>query len=65
MVTKGQLLSVVSRNHALSGLVTLLMTSVIGIGILYNSCSKRFLGIDAIILIIIYITLILALYSMQ
>lgn len=42
MYTKGQLLSVVSPNHALNGLVTLLMTSVIRISILYNSRSNAF-----------------------
>lgn len=66
MYAKGPLLSAINPNHALSGLVTLLMTAVVGIGILYSSPSKGFvLGIDAVILVIIYITLILALYSMR
>lgn len=64
--TKGPLFSAVDSSHALTGLVTLLMTAVIGISIFYGSPSKRFvLAIDAIILIVIYITLMLALYSIS
>lgn len=66
LYTKGPLLSVANENHALSGLATLLMTSVVGIGILYSSHSKRFaLGIDAILLILVYISLMLAHYSLR
>lgn len=62
---KGALLVAANPSHALSGLVTLLMTAVVGISIIYGSPTKRFvLGIDAIILIILYIILMLALYSM-
>ena len=62
---KGPLLLDTNPDHALSGLVTLLMTSVVGIGILYGSPSKRFvLAIDAIILIALYTILMLALYRM-
>ncbi len=63
--TKGPLLLDTNPDHALSGLVTLLMTSVVGIGILYGSPSKRFvLAIDAIILIVLYTVLMLAIYRM-
>lgn len=63
MYTKGSLLQAASPNHALSGLVTLLMTAVVGISIIYSTPTKRFvLGIDAIILIILYTILIIALY---
>ncbi|SDM67838.1 cation:H+ antiporter [Daejeonella rubra] len=65
LYTKGKLLLVSDPNHALSGLVTLLMTAVVGVSILIGSPKKRFvLGIDAIILIILYITLILSLYHL-
>lgn len=65
LYTKGPLLLASNPNHALSGLVTLLMTGVVGISILYGSPSKRFvLGIDAIILIVLYLALISALYFM-
>ncbi len=63
MYTDGALFSAVSPSHALSGLVTLLMTAVVGIGILYSPATKRFmLGIDAMILVVIYSSLLLALY---
>ncbi len=63
--TKGPILLDTNPDHALSGLVTLLMTSVVGIGILYGSPTKRFVfAIDAIILIILYIILMLAIYKM-
>jgi len=63
LYTKGQLLLVSDPNHALSGLVTLLMTAVVGISILIGYPKKRFfLGIDAIILIALYIALIMSLY---
>jgi len=62
---KGPLLQATNPNHALSGLVTLLMTAVVGISIMYGSPKKRFvLAIDAIILILLYTILILALYRM-
>jgi len=65
LYTKGKLLLVSDPNHALSGLVTLLMTAVVGVSILIGSPKKRFvLGIDAIILIILYISLILSLYHL-
>lgn len=63
--TNGPLLLASNPNHALSGMVTLLMTAVVGISILYGSSKKRFvLGIDAIILILLYLTLIMTLYQM-
>ncbi len=63
--TKGPLLLVTNPDHALSGMVTLLMTSVVGISILYGSPTKRFvLAIDAIILIVLYTILMLAIYRM-
>jgi cation:H+ antiporter len=65
LYTKGPLLLDTNPDHALSGLVTLLMTSVVGIGILYGSPVKRFvLGIDAIILVVLYTVLMLAIYRM-
>jgi cation:H+ antiporter len=65
LYTKGKLLLVSDPNHALSGLVTLLMTAVVGISILVSSPKKRFiLGIDAIILIILYLFLIISLYHL-
>ncbi len=65
LYSEGTLLFDADLSHALTGLVTLVMTSVIGIGILYSSGSKRFaLGIDAIILIALYISLIVALYNL-
>lgn len=63
---QGPLLVDANPNHALSGLVTLLMTCVVGIGIIHSRPRKRFvLAIDAIILIILYLSLILALYFLQ
>lgn len=60
---KGPLLLASDPNHALSALVTILMTAVVGISILSGSPRKRFmLGIDAIILILLYLALITALY---
>lgn len=66
MYRKGPLLQAVNPNHALSGMVTLLMTAVIGISIMYSSTKKRFLlGIESIILIFLYSFLIVALYRMR
>jgi cation:H+ antiporter len=63
--TKGPLLLETNPDHALSGLVTLLMTSVVGISILYGSPSKRFvLALDAILLIALYTILMVAIYKM-
>jgi cation:H+ antiporter len=65
MYTKGPLFMDTNPNHALSGLVTLLMTAVVGISIIYSSPTKRFvLAIDAIILIFLYTILMIALYIM-
>jgi cation:H+ antiporter len=62
MYRKGPLLAA-NPGHALSGLVTLLMTTVVGIGIIYGAPTKRFvLAIDAIILIFLYTSLIITLY---
>jgi cation:H+ antiporter len=63
--TKGALLASVSINHALSGLVALLMTAIVGISIVYSTPFKRFsLGIDAIILVVFYVLLMVALYHL-
>lgn len=65
MYTKGPLLAAVSINHALSGLVALLMTAIVGISIVYSTPFKRFsLGIDAIILVVFYVLLMVALYHL-
>ncbi len=65
MYRKGPLLQAINPNHALSGLVTLLMTAVVGISIIYGNATKRYvLGIDAILLIVLYALLIIALYVM-
>lgn len=65
MYVKGPLLSLINPIHALSGLITLLMTAIAGIGIIYSTPAKRFvLGIDAIILVILYSLLMTALYTM-
>jgi cation:H+ antiporter len=65
LYTKGELLLMSDPNHVLSGLVTLLMTALVGISILIGPTKKRFiLGIDALILIILYLSLILALYHL-
>jgi cation:H+ antiporter len=59
----GALLNAADPTHALSGMVTLLMTAVVGISILFNKPPKRFhLGIDAIILVLLYILLMTAIY---
>lgn len=64
--TDGPILLATNPNHALSALVALLMTSVISISILFGSPKKRFaLGIDAIIMIILYIALLIALYYLE
>jgi cation:H+ antiporter len=63
---KGPLLAHVNTDHALSGLVALLMTSIVGAGILYSTPRKRFvLGIDAVLIIVLYIFLMLVLYNMR
>lgn len=63
--TKGKLLLQSDPNHVLSGLVTLLMTAVVGVSILVESPKKRFfLGIDAIIIIALYLALIYSLYQL-
>lgn len=65
LYTRGKLLLEGDPNHALSGLVTLLMTAVVGISILIESPKKRFvLGIDAIIIIALYAALIYSLYQL-
>ncbi len=62
---KGPLLAAVNPSHALSGLVTLVMTAVAGIGIMYSVPSKKYaFGIDALILMVLYIALLLALYQL-
>lgn len=65
LYTKGPLLSLVSPDHALSGLTALLMTTVAGIGIIYSTPRKRFvLGADAVVLIFLYTILMITLYKM-
>jgi len=60
--TDGPILLATNPNHALSALVALLMTCVISISILFGSPKKRFaLGIDAIIMILLYAGLLSAL----
>jgi cation:H+ antiporter len=60
--TDGPILLATNPNHALSALVTILMTCVISISILFGSPKKRFaLGIDAIIMILLYVALLSAL----
>jgi len=62
----GSLLGAANPNHALSGLATLLMTAVAGIGIMYSTPVKRFaLGLDAIALIILYVILLIILYHIR
>lgn len=64
--TDGPILLATNPNHALSALVTLLMTCVISISILFGSPKKRFaLGIDAIIMILLYAALLSALYYLN
>lgn len=64
--TKGDLLLVTDSNHILSALIALLMTAVVGISVLFGSSNKRFaLGIDAFLLIIMYLFLILSLYHLD
>lgn len=61
----GPILSIANPNHALSALVVLLMTAVVGIGILYSSRYKRFgLGLDAMVIIMLYAILMISLYKM-
>lgn len=63
---KGPLLDAVNPSHALSGLVTLIMTAVVGIGIIHSSPKKKFaLAIDALVLIALYVSLITALYYLN
>jgi cation:H+ antiporter len=64
--TDGPILLATNPNHALSALVTLLMTSVISISILFGSPKKRFaLGVDAIIMILLYAALLFALNFLE
>lgn len=64
--TDGPILLATNPNHALSALVTLLMTCVISISILFGSPKKRFaLGLDAIIMILLYSALLFALYYLE
>ncbi|HQS52295.1 MAG: hypothetical protein B7X86_03645 [Sphingobacteriales bacterium 17-39-43] len=64
--TDGPILLATNPNHALSALVTLLMTCVISISILFGSPKKRFaLGVDAIIMILLYSALLFALYYLE
>ena len=66
LYTKGPLLAVADPNHALSGLATLLMTSVAGIGIVFSLPTKRFiLALDAVILLAIYLSLIATLFYLK
>ncbi|HCS20623.1 MAG TPA: sodium:proton exchanger [Bacteroidetes bacterium] len=65
MYTRGPLLPNSNPDHALGGLAAILMTAIVGIGILYSKPNKRFvLGIDAIVLIAVYISMIISLYRM-
>lgn len=63
LYTKGPIFTSINPMHALSGLFTLLMTSVAGIGILQHVPKKRLvLGIDALIIIVLYLILIISLF---
>lgn len=63
LLYKDHLPLVRDSNHALSGLVAILMTAVVGISILFGSPKKRFmLGIDAIVLILLHLALFISLY---
>lgn len=63
---KGPILADADPNHALSGLITLLMTAVVGIGIIHSRPHKRFaLALDAVILIVLYLALVITLYFLK
>lgn len=63
LYTKGALLQAVNPTHAVSGLFAIIMTTIAGIGIIYSAPQKRFwLGIDALLIILLYIILISALF---
>ncbi len=65
MYAKGPILQAIQPNHALSGLAAIMMTTVVGISIMYSSPTKRFvLAIDAVILILFYVLLMIVLYNM-
>ena len=60
---EGSLLQAINPVHALTGLVAVLMTTIVGISIIYESVTKRFvLGIDDLILILLYASLIISLF---
>lgn len=62
----GPLLMIANPNHALSGLVALLMTAVVGIGIIHSKPYKRYmLALDAVILILLYLILVITLYHLN
>lgn len=65
LYTKGSLFVNINPDHALSGLIALLMTSVAGVSILCSTPHKRLvLGADAIILICLYALLMIAIYHL-
>ncbi len=66
LYNEGPLLVAANPNHALSGMVTLLMTAVVGIGIIHSQPRKRYaLALDAIILIVLYLILVIALFYLN
>lgn len=60
---KGPLLSMVSQNHIISALSTIIMTSIIIIGLFYRAEKKRlFLSVEAILILLVYVLNVYLLY---
>ncbi len=60
---KGALLAAVDNSHTISGITTILMSAVVGVGIMYNASSKRFLlSTPSVILLLLYLALMLILF---
>ncbi|WP_038056480.1 sodium:calcium antiporter [Thermodesulfobacterium hydrogeniphilum] len=64
--TKGPLLSFVSKNHLIPALFSILMISIIIIGILYRTEKKKILlAWDSLLIIIIYLLNLMILYNLR
>ncbi|MCF8451311.1 MAG: hypothetical protein K9G49_15670 [Taibaiella sp.] len=62
--TGGHLLKDASESHMISVLATIIMTAIAVIGLTYRPSSKKFfLGIDALLILIVYIGNLLLLYN--
>lgn len=61
---EGSLFKAISPSHLLSVLITIIMTAVVGLGLLFKPKKKQFwlLGLDTFVILVLYIALIIYLF---